>query len=142
MASQTITVHIKPDDDNKPKIFEPSITSLELVDPGPITWSIYNFCTEPKLWIQFQGFLFVPSNGVSDQKTNLTTSNPFLFGSSMSFGAELNPAVNETPDPQYVTTPPTFPTAAKGSKWQYTIILLTNTGVEDALDPIVVMSGG
>ena len=140
MASKPIIVRIGLDDDKKPKILEPSMTSLEPVTPGPVTWEIYNSCTDPQLWIQFQGFLFTSEIGTPPVLG--TTAIPLLFGSAMSFGAELNKAqLNQPIEPQTVTTAPTFPTAAKGSTWTYTILLLSKSGLEDQLDPIIVLSG-
>jgi hypothetical protein len=134
--NNTIIVHIRPDDDNDPKIAEPSLTSSQTIVPGqPITWSILNFCSKPQLWIQLQGFTIASSSqGVSD------TSSPMLFGEPVSFGTELKPAGGTPPEPQTITSGPTLATA-KGSSWQYSILLLSNKGVEDKLDPIVVLSG-
>lgn len=133
--NNTIIVHIRLDDDNNPKIFEPSLTSSQPITPEqPITWSIFNFCPAPQLWIQLQGFIPASSNlGKSD------SSVPMLFGGPVSFGIKLNSG-NINPEPQTITSGP-ISSAANGSSWQYSILLLSNNGEEDKLDPIVVLSG-
>ena len=137
MASKSIVVRIGLDSNNKPSVLEPLHGSSQTIAPGPVTWEIYNSCSEPKLWIQFQGFCFTETPPLLS-----TTPIPVLFGSSMSFGAELNPAVpGKLIEAQKVTTPPTFPTAAAGSQWTYSILLLSNGGLEKGLDPIIVLSG-
>lgn len=140
MASKPIIVRVGVDDDNNPKILEPSMSSSQSVPPGPVTWQVYNSCPKIQLWIQFQGFFFTPDTGTPPLHS--ITPDPMLFGSSMSFGAELNiPEPNTPPEPQTVTTPPTFPTAAADSKWTYSILLFSHGGVVDTLDPIIVLSG-
>lgn len=132
----TIIVHIRPDDDNEPKIFEPSLRTSQTITEGQLTWSVYNFCTEPsKLWIQLQGFCLASSDPGTP-----APSLPMLFGSPMSFGAELPPNKTTDPEPQIIKSPPIFP-APSGTRWQYSIWVLASDGVQDKLDPIVVLSG-
>lgn len=134
MPSNMIEVHIKLNDDKNPKIFSPSATSKNSVTHYPITFRVSNFCVSPELWIQFQGFTFVPSSD--------PVSNPLLFGQPESVGGQLEPASPDgIPAVTHIkTTTPNLNLAGE-TYWKYSILLLGNDGLIDDLDPIIVLSG-
>jgi hypothetical protein len=139
MLVRPITVLIKPGGDGLPYVVEPTPSSKNSIEMAPITWDVFNYCSDDDLWIQFQGFQFSPSATVSQLPAS---APPLLFGISMSFGRRLAPfKKGKSPLKQSVETQSIDPATPKDSEWQYSIVLINNKGMINQLDPIVVLSG-